>query len=63
MDFCNEPIPIAKMSDIDYTIKINANPKFKKSKIEFTTAQIKYINNEIDRFQMLVNKNLSHWKR
>lgn len=63
MYFCNEPIPIAKMSNIDYTIKINANPKFKKSKIEFTTAQIKYINNEIDRFQMLINKNLSHWKR
>ena len=63
MSFCNEPISIAKFSNIDYTKKINANPKFKKVKIEFEPAQINYINNEIDRFQLLVNKNLSHWKR
>ena len=61
MSFCE--LPIANSQHINYNTKINANPKLKKTTIEFTENQILFINQEIDKFQQLVDRNLSHWKK
>ena len=61
MSFCE--LPIAKNQNINYNKKINVNPKFKKTSLEFTNIQINYINQEIYKFQQLVDKDLSHWTR
>jgi glycine cleavage system H protein len=61
MEFCQEPI--AKNKNIDYNRKINANPKTQKIKLEFSSDQINLINQEIDRFQQVVDRDLTHWKK
>jgi hypothetical protein len=61
MDFCQ--ISIAKNKIIDYNVKVNANPKQEKIRLNFTGDQIKFINQEIDRFQTLVDRDLTHWKK
>ena len=61
MDFCQ--ISIAKNKIIDYNVKINANPKQEKIRLNFTANQIKFINQEIDRFQTLTDRDLTHWKK
>jgi hypothetical protein len=61
MAFCQ--LPIAETNTIDYTTKVNANPKRKKIKLNFTDDQISVINQEIDRFQLVVDKDLTHWKK
>jgi hypothetical protein len=37
----------------------NQNPK--KTPLTFTDKQIRFINVEINKFQKLVNKDISHW--
>lgn len=59
--FCD--LPVVKSKQINYTKEINANPKQNKIKLNFNHNQIKFINNEIDRFQVVVDRDLSHWKR
>ena len=61
MSFCQ--VDIAENRVTDYNKKINANPKQKKINLKFTRDQISFINHEIDQFQTLVYKDLTHWKR
>jgi len=61
MTFCQ--IPIAKNLNIDYNLKVNANPRKEKIKINFTRDQIDFVNHEIDLFQSVVDRNLTHWKK
>jgi hypothetical protein len=61
MAFCQ--LPIAKIDTFNYNTKVNANPKTEKIKIDFTDDQINFINHEIDRFQQLVDTDLTHWKK
>lgn len=61
MSFCE--ITVANSKNINYDEKINVNPKNKKTKIIFTEKQINYINQEIDKFQTLVDRDLTHWKK
>ena len=61
MDFCQ--IPIAKNKIINYNVKVNANLKQEKIRLNFTSDQTKFINQEIDRFQTLVDRDLTHWKK
>lgn len=61
MTFCQ--LPVAENKLIDYNVKINVNPKKERSKLNFTNAQIAFVNQEIDRFQTLVSRDLTHWKK
>jgi hypothetical protein len=61
LDFCQ--ISIAKNKIIDYNVKVNANPKQEKIRLNFTDNQIRVINQEIDRFQTMVDRDLTHWKK
>lgn len=61
MLFCE--IPIANNEQINYTTKVNANPKRDRIKLDFTQEQVKFINNQIDQFQVVAGRDISHWKR
>ena len=61
MKFCQ--IPVVKNPNINYTQKVNANPKKEKTKINFTVDQTKFINHQIDLFQSVVDRDLTHWKK
>jgi hypothetical protein len=61
MTFCQ--IPIVETDRFNYHTKVNANTKQEKITIDFTKHQISFINQEIDRFQMMVDRDLSHWKK
>jgi hypothetical protein len=60
MEFCE--IPVVSDPAISYNTKINARLRQNKLKLDFTADQIEFINNEIDKFQSVVDRNLSHWK-
>lgn len=61
MAFCQ--IPVEQNKNINYNVKINANRKTTKAKLKFSADQVNFINNQVDRFQPLVNRDLTHWKR
>jgi hypothetical protein len=61
MTFCQ--LPIEENKFIKYNVKVNANPKQEKIKINFTNTQIDLINQEIDQFQSIANRDLTHWKK
>jgi hypothetical protein len=61
MAFCQ--LPIAKTDAFNYNTIVHANPKQEKIKLEFTNDQIDFINHEIDQFQSIVDKDLTHWKK
>jgi len=63
MEFCELDLQVAKSSYTDYNQRINRNPKSSKLLIDFTDDQILYLNTQIDKFQALAHKNLSHWKK
>jgi seryl-tRNA synthetase len=54
MLFCE--IPIANNEQINYTTKVNANPKRDRIKLDFTQEQVKFINNQIDQFQVVAGR-------
>jgi hypothetical protein len=59
MSFCE--LPITNNQNINYNKKINANKKIEKTTLVYTSEQINYINQEINKFQQLVDRDLSHW--
>jgi hypothetical protein len=59
MSFCELPIPGTQ--HIEYYKKINAISKPNKISLSFTTDQIDNINQEICKFQKVVDRDLSHW--
>jgi hypothetical protein len=59
--FCQ--LPVAENNMFNYNTVVNANPKQEKIKIAFTDKQVAMINSEIDRFQSIVNRDLTHWKK
>jgi hypothetical protein len=61
MSFCQ--LPVVENNMFDYNKQVNANPKQKKIKIDFTDKQILAINSEIDRFQSIVDRDLTRWKK
>jgi hypothetical protein len=61
MAFCQ--LPIAETDTFNYNTIVNANPKQEKIKLNFTNDQINFVNHEIDRFQSVVDKDLTHWKK
>ena len=61
MTFCQ--LPIAETDTFNYNTIVNANPKQEKTKLEFTNDQINFINHEIDRFQSIIDRDLTHWKK
>jgi len=61
MAFCQ--LPVAENTLINYNTKVNVNPKQEKIKLNFTDKQIALVNQEIDRFQTVVSRDLAHWKK
>jgi hypothetical protein len=61
MAFCQ--LPFAENTLINYNTKVNVNPKQEKIKLNFTDKQIALVNQEIDRFQTVVSRDLAHWKK
>ena len=61
MAFCQ--IPIVKNDSLNYNKKVNANPKQEKIKLNFTDRQVSMINHEIDQFQPIAGRDLTHWKK
>lgn len=61
LTFCALPAKTDHKSDLYKPI--NANPKQIRTTLKFTAAQINVVNQEIDKFQQLVDRDLSHWKK
>lgn len=61
MQFCQ--MPVVKNNNINYNTKINPNRREQKTKLKFTDQQVNFINQEIDRFQSVVDRDLTHWKK
>jgi hypothetical protein len=61
LKFCN--LPVVKNNQIDYNKKKNPSIKPQRTLLTFTPQQVEYINQEIDKFQLLVDRDLTHWKK